>query len=93
MKTVLVLQELANLSTLELITNDGSPSSRKLFVLWNPTSKNVDDLCFHYNRDSKYIVRYRILGTNTARFQVLNKNQSEIKDASNDANKSSRSDD
>ncbi|XP_061955871.1 uncharacterized protein LOC133677772 isoform X10 [Populus nigra] len=30
--------ELANLSTLELIKNDGSPSSRKLFVLWNPTS-------------------------------------------------------
>ena len=31
-----VLQELANLSTLELIQNDGSPSTRKLFVLWNP---------------------------------------------------------
>ncbi|KAM7279820.1 hypothetical protein ACFE04_006954 [Oxalis oulophora] len=29
--------ELANLSTLELITNDGSPSSQKLFVLWNPS--------------------------------------------------------
>ncbi|KAJ0105351.1 hypothetical protein Patl1_18951 [Pistacia atlantica] len=29
--------ELANLSTLELIKNDGSPSSRKHFVLWNPT--------------------------------------------------------
>ncbi|KAK8710764.1 hypothetical protein V6N13_146074 [Hibiscus sabdariffa] len=28
--------ELANLSTLELIENDGSPSSEKLFVLWNP---------------------------------------------------------
>lgn len=31
-----MLQELANLSTLELIENDGSPSSEKLFVLWNP---------------------------------------------------------
>ncbi|XVF11737.1 hypothetical protein REPUB_Repub08aG0053500 [Reevesia pubescens] len=28
--------ELANLSTLEVIENDGSPSSEKLFVLWNP---------------------------------------------------------
>ncbi|KAL5818090.1 hypothetical protein ACOSQ3_026468 [Xanthoceras sorbifolium] len=30
--------ELANLSTLDLIKNDGSPSSQKLFVLWNPMS-------------------------------------------------------
>lgn len=30
--------ELANLSELELIENDGSPSSQKLFVLWNPFS-------------------------------------------------------
>ncbi|KAL9433387.1 hypothetical protein AB3S75_028256 [Citrus x aurantiifolia] len=30
--------ELANLSTLELIQNDGSPCAQKLFVLWNPTS-------------------------------------------------------
>ncbi|CAN0876969.1 ATP-dependent helicase HRQ1 [Linum grandiflorum] len=30
--------ELANLSTLELIQNDGSPSAEKLFVLWNPSS-------------------------------------------------------
>ncbi|TYH99084.1 hypothetical protein ES332_A11G042300v1 [Gossypium tomentosum] len=29
--------ELANLSTLELIEKDGSPSSEKFFVLWNPT--------------------------------------------------------
>lgn len=29
--------ELANLRTLELIQNDGSPSSRKYFMLWNPT--------------------------------------------------------
>ncbi|XP_038726130.1 uncharacterized ATP-dependent helicase YprA-like isoform X2 [Tripterygium wilfordii] len=29
--------ELASLSTLELIENDGSHSSRKLFSLWNPT--------------------------------------------------------
>nr|KJB39969.1 hypothetical protein B456_007G040200 [Gossypium raimondii] len=28
--------ELANLSTLELIEKDGSPSSEKIFVLWNP---------------------------------------------------------
>ncbi|KAL6995021.1 hypothetical protein U1Q18_005155 [Sarracenia purpurea var. burkii] len=28
--------ELANLPTMELINNDGSPSGRKLFVLWNP---------------------------------------------------------
>ncbi|KAM1398183.1 hypothetical protein ACFX2I_015663 [Malus domestica] len=28
--------ELASLPTLELIQNDGSPSARKLFVLWNP---------------------------------------------------------
>ncbi|KAJ8772204.1 hypothetical protein K2173_027381 [Erythroxylum novogranatense] len=30
--------ELANLSTLELINNDGSPSAQKFFVLWNPSS-------------------------------------------------------
>ncbi|CAN1796234.1 Uncharacterized ATP-dependent helicase YprA [Linum perenne] len=30
--------ELANLSTLELVQNDGSPSAEKLFVLWNPSS-------------------------------------------------------
>ncbi|GKU95107.1 hypothetical protein SLEP1_g8507 [Rubroshorea leprosula] len=29
--------ELASLSTLELIENDGSPSSQKLFILWNPS--------------------------------------------------------
>ncbi|GAV77746.1 DEAD domain-containing protein/Helicase_C domain-containing protein/DUF1998 domain-containing protein [Cephalotus follicularis] len=29
--------ELANLSTIELFKNDGSPSSHKLFVLWNPS--------------------------------------------------------
>jgi hypothetical protein len=34
-KNFLVLQELANLPTLELIQNDGSPSARKLFILWN----------------------------------------------------------
>lgn len=34
--TFLILQELANLPTLELIQNDGSPSARKLFILWNP---------------------------------------------------------
>ncbi|XP_028763598.1 uncharacterized protein LOC114721875 isoform X2 [Neltuma alba] len=28
--------ELANLPTLELVQNDGSPSARKLFILWNP---------------------------------------------------------
>ncbi|XP_038878310.1 uncharacterized ATP-dependent helicase YprA isoform X4 [Benincasa hispida] len=28
--------ELGNLSSLELIENDGSPSARKLFILWNP---------------------------------------------------------
>ncbi|GMQ11009.1 hypothetical protein CsSME_00053793 [Camellia sinensis var. sinensis] len=28
--------ELANLPTMELIQNDGSPSGQKLFVLWNP---------------------------------------------------------
>ncbi|TYJ98237.1 putative ATP-dependent helicase YprA isoform X1 [Cucumis melo var. makuwa] len=28
--------ELGNLSSLELIDNDGSPSARKLFLLWNP---------------------------------------------------------
>ncbi|XP_054806101.1 uncharacterized protein LOC129308773 isoform X2 [Prosopis cineraria] len=28
--------ELANLSTVELVRNDGSPSARKLFILWNP---------------------------------------------------------
>lgn len=31
-----MLQELGNLSSLELIENDGSPSARKLFILWNP---------------------------------------------------------
>ncbi|XP_050223034.1 uncharacterized protein LOC126673096 isoform X2 [Mercurialis annua] len=34
--------ELANLSTLELIDNDGSPSARKLFALWNPSISNKD---------------------------------------------------
>lgn len=29
-------QELANLPTVELIENDGSPSALKLFMLWNP---------------------------------------------------------
>jgi len=29
-------KELANLSTLELFQKDGSPSARKLFILWNP---------------------------------------------------------
>lgn len=29
-------QELANLPTVELFQNDGSPSARKLFILWNP---------------------------------------------------------
>ncbi|XP_022728829.1 uncharacterized protein LOC111284419 isoform X3 [Durio zibethinus] len=33
--------ELANLSTLELIENDGSPSSEKLFVLWNPALRLI----------------------------------------------------
>ncbi|KAL0888338.1 hypothetical protein Bca101_012321 [Brassica carinata] len=31
------LMELANLSEIELIEKDGSPSSKKLFVLWNPS--------------------------------------------------------
>ncbi|KAJ4838114.1 hypothetical protein Tsubulata_003438 [Turnera subulata] len=38
MRSYGAVQELANLSTLELIQNDGSPSSQKLFVLWNPVS-------------------------------------------------------
>ncbi|KAL2639720.1 hypothetical protein AAZV13_06G185700 [Glycine max] len=40
--------ELANLSTLELFQNDGSPSTRKLFVLWNPAlrPKAPDCGCF-----------------------------------------------
>jgi hypothetical protein len=29
-------QELANLPTVELFQKDGSPSARKLFILWNP---------------------------------------------------------
>lgn len=32
----LIHQELANLPKAELIENDGSPSARKLFILWNP---------------------------------------------------------
>lgn len=32
----MVLQELANLPTAELIEDDGSPSGLKLFMLWNP---------------------------------------------------------
>jgi hypothetical protein len=30
------VQELANLPTVELFQKDGSPSARKLFILWNP---------------------------------------------------------
>lgn len=43
LKTFLVPQELANLPTLELIQNDGSPSGPKFFALWNPAlcSKTV----------------------------------------------------
>ncbi|KAI4335871.1 hypothetical protein L6164_014474 [Bauhinia variegata] len=33
--------ELANLSTLELVKNDGSPSARKLFILWNPILRPI----------------------------------------------------
>lgn len=33
--------ELANLPTLELIEQDGSPSSQKLFILWNPTIQST----------------------------------------------------
>ena len=41
-----IIQELANLPTLELIQSDGSPSARKLFILWNPvvSPKTVCDL-------------------------------------------------
>ena len=31
-----VIQELANLPAAKLVQNDGSPSSLKLFLLWNP---------------------------------------------------------
>ncbi|XP_030924335.1 importin subunit alpha-2-like isoform X1 [Quercus lobata] len=34
--TTVEKKELANLPTLELIQSDGSPSARKLFILWNP---------------------------------------------------------
>ncbi|XP_015572042.2 uncharacterized ATP-dependent helicase YprA isoform X1 [Ricinus communis] len=34
--------ELANLSTLDLINIDGSPSTKKLFALWNPIVSNED---------------------------------------------------
>lgn len=42
----LMYQELANLQQVELIQNDGSPSARKLFILWNPLShqETVGDL-------------------------------------------------
>lgn len=36
------VQELANLPTLELFQNDGSPSARKLFILWNPILRPKD---------------------------------------------------
>ncbi|XP_057441075.1 uncharacterized protein LOC130732945 isoform X2 [Lotus japonicus] len=36
--------ELANLPTLELFQNDGSPSARKLFILWNPILRPKDIL-------------------------------------------------
>ncbi|KAK7281089.1 hypothetical protein RIF29_08779 [Crotalaria pallida] len=32
--------ELANLPTVEVIQNDGSPSTRKLFILWNPVLRS-----------------------------------------------------
>ncbi|KAJ4713250.1 ATP-dependent helicase [Melia azedarach] len=52
--------ELANLSALELINNDGSPSARKLFVLWNPSSSVLnkspkDDMRSAANKSSSPI--------------------------------------
>ncbi|KAL6182984.1 hypothetical protein ACLB2K_044395 [Fragaria x ananassa] len=36
--------ELANLPTLELIQNDGSPAARKLFILWNSDGSPIEDI-------------------------------------------------
>ncbi|XP_024168520.1 uncharacterized ATP-dependent helicase YprA isoform X1 [Rosa chinensis] len=38
--------ELANLPTLELIQNDGSPAARKLFILWNSEDSAIEDISF-----------------------------------------------
>ncbi|KAG5541637.1 hypothetical protein RHGRI_021465 [Rhododendron griersonianum] len=45
--------ELANLPTMELIQNDGSPSGRKLFVLWNPPLNPNTVLKTTSSRDTK----------------------------------------
>ncbi|XP_058226891.1 uncharacterized protein LOC131335514 [Rhododendron vialii] len=45
--------ELANLPTMELIQNDGSPSGRKLFVLWNPPLNPDTVLKTRSSRDTK----------------------------------------
>ncbi|KAG5536355.1 hypothetical protein RHGRI_023955 [Rhododendron griersonianum] len=45
--------ELANLPTMELIQNDGSPSGRKLFVLWNPPLNPDTVLKKSSSRDTK----------------------------------------
>lgn len=54
-ESILMLQELANLSTLELIKNDGSPSSQKHFVLWNPTpnTRTVGSLLIYFDNIEK----------------------------------------
>ncbi|KAI8570871.1 hypothetical protein RHMOL_Rhmol01G0071500 [Rhododendron molle] len=45
--------ELANLPTMELIQNDGSPSGQKLFVLWNPSLNPDTVLKTTSSRDTK----------------------------------------
>ncbi|KAI8543129.1 hypothetical protein RHMOL_Rhmol08G0194400 [Rhododendron molle] len=45
--------ELANLPTMELIQNDGSPSGRKLFVLWNPPLNPDTVMKTSSSRDTK----------------------------------------
>ncbi|KAK4804833.1 hypothetical protein SAY86_004650 [Trapa natans] len=46
--------ELANLSTLELIQNDGSPAAQKLFVLWNSSSRQQTVIENRERKDSAF---------------------------------------
>ncbi|KAF3438244.1 hypothetical protein FNV43_RR21005 [Rhamnella rubrinervis] len=45
----LIHQELPNLPKMELIQNEGSPSARKLVILWNPILRQETEVCNQLN--------------------------------------------